>query len=355
MKTKFSLLMFVNALFILIISCQDETGPQYYKYGWEKLQTVTDQNLNDITFSDSLTGWICGDNGTLLKSTDSGENWNSMLSTTESNLKKIQFINSDMGFILGEHNILKTTDRGDTWYAIFIKGEDSDLDDMQFIDENNGWICSWHIYSTKDGGLTWYIISPQIDSLLLVYSSVYFINEIYGFASGYSVDTSKYIWKDIVIKTIDGGKNWQIIKENEKLSVKRFKKMMFSSPELGFMINDWNEIYKTSDGGISWYQPNNNILSSYHDNGLYIGHLSKLILIDSLNIALTGNDRTYTDKYVGYISRSTDGGNIWYPYQTGLYGKINSGYFKNTNIGWLVGDGGLILKTNNGGVYYYEK
>ncbi|TAL67828.1 MAG: hypothetical protein EPN82_12960 [Bacteroidetes bacterium] len=354
MKSKLFFMVTISVIIVIIISCQTETEPQYYKYDWEKQQSSTLQNLNDITFSDSLTGWICGNKGILLRTTDRGENWDSEFFPSEMNLKKIKFIDSDKGFILGENIVFKTTDRGNTWKSIFTKTEDSDIDDMQFIDEDNGWICSWHIYATKDGGLTWNIISPQIDTLLQVFLSVYFINNNYGYAAGYAIDTSNFIWKDIVIKTDDGGKNWQIIKEGKDLNVKRFKQMMFLTPELGFLVSEWNEIYKTTDGGNKWYQPNENIQSTYHDNGYYIGHQSKLILIDSLNLVLTGNDRTYTDKYVGYISRSSDGGNYWQPYQTGFYGKINSGYYKTTKTGWLVGDGGIILKTTNSGVYYYN-
>ncbi|MCZ7616057.1 MAG: hypothetical protein M5T52_21520 [Ignavibacteriaceae bacterium] len=49
------------------------------------------------------------------------------------------------------------------------------------------------------------------------------------------------------------------------------------------------------------------------------------------------------------MKKSTDGGNSWYDVSSGVYIRIQEGFFVNTNVGWLVGNFGLVLKTTDGG------
>jgi hypothetical protein len=46
--------------------------PQNY---WEPLENPSNNSYNKIHFVDSLTGWVVGDSGTIVHTSDGGENW----------------------------------------------------------------------------------------------------------------------------------------------------------------------------------------------------------------------------------------------------------------------------------------
>ncbi|MBX7046218.1 MAG: hypothetical protein K1X86_10300 [Ignavibacteria bacterium] len=54
------------------------TGGLFAQSGWVIINTGTTNNLNDVSFENSLTGFVVGDNNTYLKSTNGGFNWSNM-------------------------------------------------------------------------------------------------------------------------------------------------------------------------------------------------------------------------------------------------------------------------------------
>lgn len=67
---------------------------------WEHVQVNTDNTLLDIHISDNQ-GWIIGTNGTILRSSDSGQTWQQEESPTSSNLINIFFLNQRQGWVGG--------------------------------------------------------------------------------------------------------------------------------------------------------------------------------------------------------------------------------------------------------------
>jgi photosystem II stability/assembly factor-like uncharacterized protein len=55
------------------------------------------------------------------------------------------------------------------------------------------------------------------------------------------------------------------------------------------------------------------------------------------------------DKVEGLILKTVDGGNNWVKQTSGISKVLLSVFFTNDNIGYVVGDGGTILKTITGG------
>ncbi|MBK6835471.1 MAG: T9SS type A sorting domain-containing protein [Bacteroidetes bacterium] len=75
-------------------------------------------NLNDVHFPSDSIGYIVGDNGTILATTDGGLHWVSQISGTTSALKAVCFTNNTSGFACGANGtILKTSDGGTTWQS----------------------------------------------------------------------------------------------------------------------------------------------------------------------------------------------------------------------------------------------
>jgi photosystem II stability/assembly factor-like uncharacterized protein len=74
--------------------------------------------LHSISFPISGTsqiGYCVGDSGTILKTTNAGENWYNQISPTSERLNKVYFVDQNFGFAVGDNGtILRTTDGGVT-------------------------------------------------------------------------------------------------------------------------------------------------------------------------------------------------------------------------------------------------
>lgn len=110
--------------------------------------------FQSIEFVDYLTGYTCGDLGTILKTTDGGFNWTRQHSNISGNFLKITFTDSDNGFIGFNGNILKTINGGVNWHKIHVPAFNG-INKMIFLNENTGWIAGGKsILKTTTGGGT---------------------------------------------------------------------------------------------------------------------------------------------------------------------------------------------------------
>jgi photosystem II stability/assembly factor-like uncharacterized protein len=83
---------------------------------WQNQTSGTSNDLHDVQFIDSQTGWIAGDNGTILKTTNGGTTWSPLTSGLSQDLYAVFFINSSTGWVTGDGGkILKSTDGGSSW------------------------------------------------------------------------------------------------------------------------------------------------------------------------------------------------------------------------------------------------
>ena len=72
--------------------------------------------LYSIDFIDTSTGWVCGEFGTILKTTDGGDSWVEVSSGVESDINGIFFRTSSIGYAAGANGVLlKSSDGGSTW------------------------------------------------------------------------------------------------------------------------------------------------------------------------------------------------------------------------------------------------
>lgn len=85
---------------------------------WTQQQSRVTSNLFGVRFTSPMNGWIVGQNGTFLKTTDGGNSWSQLLSPVGSNLNKVFFVDSLNGWIVGDYDvILSTIDGGRSWLA----------------------------------------------------------------------------------------------------------------------------------------------------------------------------------------------------------------------------------------------
>jgi len=164
------------------------------------------------------------------------------------------------------------------------------------------------------------------------YDDVFFLNENLGWAAdgwGYSV-----------YKTTDGGQNWelQLITNEEYL-----RNIEFLNENVGFLGTLTPDFYRTTDGGENW-------------DVINIPGVQAICGLDAV-----GENTIYgCGTYFGpaYIIKSTDSGNNWEfidmsPYATQLVEVL----FVDEQTGFASGgnnEGGIILKTTNGGQSWSE-
>lgn len=286
--------------------------------------------LNSVWFLDRETGYAVGHGGLLIKTKDGGKSWHRIPLETKEALFSIQFVSDNIGYIAGlMNNIYKTVDGGLTWTRL-----ENDLPyyysylDMCWLDENRGWLGgeSQVLIKTTDGGKTWEQLQSAIQGS---FQSVFFVNDTLGWLAGGSaiyktVDGGStlelsYQWYDWdsfpewnslyflnenhgwaagglifeegqILVTEDGGTTWE---HQECHSPYMLSTIKFSDENNGFAVGDFGTILKTNNGGKSW------------DN------LSQNILSDQINSIF------FTDEYNGWavaaynIWTTNDGGQTW--------------------------------------------
>lgn len=79
---------------------------------WGLVSTgVTGEHLRGVALADDGTGWIVGDNGTMLYSADTGRTWEATISPTDADWKRVRSVNGPTVWAVGEQgNIVSSFD-----------------------------------------------------------------------------------------------------------------------------------------------------------------------------------------------------------------------------------------------------
>lgn len=206
---------------------------------------------------------------------------------------------------------------------------DAQLSDVCFVNAQHGWAVGdrgviWH---TADGGENWQSQSSGVDCRL---STVCFLDEKTGWAAGGFMQPYTHATRGVVLRTRDGGEHWSI---DRKLVLPAIRRLGFFDATHGWALGQVSAyfpsgMYATSDGGRSWsampaVDAHNWLAGDLtdRDTGAVGGRASALAVIRR-----HGAEPLVAD----YGLRA-----IW---QMRLMAPTG---------GWLVGDGGLVLKTQD--------
>ena len=164
-----------------------------------------DRELFSIRFTaDGKTGWICGEEGIVLHTTDGGETWARQESGVKTNLFKLYVVGDKTAYAVGANaTALRTVDGGDHWQSAKIP-KAIDLFDITFSDKNTGWAVGEFstILKTTDGGQTWLVQSGgnMGEYTIGPFFTITFTDPQHGITAGLSGELSI---------TSDGGNTWQ--------------------------------------------------------------------------------------------------------------------------------------------------
>lgn len=263
-----------------------------------KIEFLSQENLNDVKFFDNNNGVICGDNGTILITNNNGLTWGKVESNTNLNLNSIYCVNNNIAFIVGGNYdqysselkgiILKTIDIGKTW-DILQNLPNEAPNYVYFFNENIGFIVGKADYlpsnykglikKTTDSGKTWVNLNSGTYKPL---NTVQFIDANIGYSVG----------DGISLKTIDGGESWIDQTAGPNYFWPNLYDLYFNDVNNGFEFG--GAILKTSDGGNNW--------SFISEEKAFLG-FKKVKFFNEMNSIAVGN--------YGLINTSSDGGMTW--------------------------------------------
>lgn len=120
------------------------------------------------------------------------------------------------------------------------------LNDVYFADSQTGWAVGDNgtIVNTTDGGQTWLLQSSGTTEIL---RAVFFIDANTGWAVGGLLGKA-------MLKTTDGGENWQSIVANNIMSNQMYD-IAFADANTGWLVS-FDSIYTSTDGGNTWVNEN---------------------------------------------------------------------------------------------------
>ncbi len=210
MNSKFSIhICLLIIIFSYSISYSDSTS------NWKKLSTPISTHLRKVFFVDSLSGWIGGDSGVIIRTNDGGSNWQVQSSGIDRAIRDIFFLNKRLGWAIAWNYseempigsvVLSTTNGGSFWHISDFPEKDVFLNCIHFVDSLIGFLGTGNgtIHRTIDGGINWENtnITPGPYSSFPILDFK-FITRQFAFANGGIRDVGGVIWR-----TVNFGLDW---------------------------------------------------------------------------------------------------------------------------------------------------
>jgi len=281
-----------SALFIfLLLFCLQTANAE-----WIKQNTNSLAWFRDVFFVDASRGWIVGDNGTVIATTDGGSTWTPSKKFTNDTIIQVHFTNEMTGWLLCERNIYarganassylrKTNDGGATWDKIEFEGAGRERV-TKLLFHGDGRATAFGeggvFYRLQDDGISWKKIQTAIHFLLL-----------------------------------DGA---------------------FGDERIGAIVGAGGTIVFTDDSGFTWERATLLGDTDTKFNAVYFA----------------GTNGGWAVGTGGRIFHSTGGARLWRQQESATASNLNDVYFSTRSNGWAVGDNGTILRTKTGGASWTQ-
>src|SRR5437762_7439596 len=295
---------------------------------WSAATSGTTNNLNGGYLLDSGVGFVVGDAGTIVKTTDAGMTWSPLTSGTTNGLHDVYFFDATQGVAVGDQGlILRTTDGGAMWQSVASGVEDA-LRSVSFSGVNgiSADDSQTILYST-DAGASWQI--SQSGFFGGGFLGAQMLSSSVGFVGG-----QNSIFQSLLRASSDGGASWAFqsfyFDKNEGGGTEGFFFDQSTGLVSGTVFDGRGAIARTTDAGVSWS-------TLFFDQAIQ-------------GIDFPQPTSGFAVGAGGRISHSTDAGITWTDQTSGTTANLNDVSFASDALrGIAVGDSGTIRWTANGG------
>ncbi len=282
--------------------------PDTLTAGWSKVTIAGEKSIADIFFSSPAIGFAVGSK--IYKSVDSGHTWRAMY--TGDAMSNIYMLDDALAFFV--HGDILSTDNGGNSFTT--NNGMSLAQDVFILDNVFGYATSYNGFFQSYNGRPWTRIYTVGLNLSGGYSSLFFISSSAGWVVSstgiYSVVNTVTSWQKA---TVTGG------------SGAPFEAVFASSASVVYVANYQGELYKSTNGGLSF-----NRISQFGISGFMDLHF-----VDDLHgYASIGR----------FIFQTSNGGASWTKVLTAGQGQIHEIHFVDSAHGWACADAGDIYIYN---------
>ena len=312
-------------LFFLLMSLGLPLFPQHF---WQLSESGTIKNLNSVGFISTETGIAVGDAGTIIYTTNGGIAWVPVTVGVTSDLRGVAFASNERVFAVGEMGtVLLSVNQGQSWQQIFIPNVEYDLLDISFdVASGRGVITGQTnaIIVTGDFGETWTVVN---DGYMSTFYGASMVNANMGIVAGWNS-----IFQPLLGYTLD----WQtwdyqnfyptwggVMYEGLARACK------FTDENHGFVVGT----YFVPGGG--FLAPFGGWSNNSWDATDFPQPLTCIDFKNSFGVIAGDN---------AYLAESQDGGLSWETISHNIGSSQLNDIKLIGNTGFLVGDGGIILK-----------
>lgn len=302
--------------------------------------------LEEIEFTTINDGYIVA-NGLVGRSSDAGNTWS--LDTSENgSFRIIDFINNDTVLVCcypaDGSDVMISYDAGGSWEFPPLS-LNSEIDDAEFMPNGNVVIAVGSEFSFESTSevVQNYYSNPVSEFVLSTVTippyDIDFVTDEIGFVCGRFLGSSVY-------KTLDGGLSWYT---NDAMTGPVFE-MTFPSSIIGYGLGDESRVWKTMDSGESWqmltfdfggFEVVDNFLmldDIYFFNDT-IGYMEVDMYDEDFNLTLD-------------IYKTINGGDSWFQTEMeyGEFEGVNSIFCTSIDVCYAVGCDQVYKTTNGGGI-----
>ena len=345
---------------------------------WVDVPSPFTDDLSWVALADGTTGWAAGAGGAVLHTGDGGLTWTRQPINTTHDVTWLAAFGPNEA-LLRAGRLYRTADGGRIWQPLPYASNGT-VTDFAALSADVVWAASGELAVTTDGGSVWHesdIEATAVDTVQPGHvwalgsqlwrstdggghwtaypappGSRYldFVDPLHGWVIGGETTDDYHTRK--IYATTDGGVSWQVqaLPGDPAAFWPDFNQVVFVDAQHGWVTGQ-NVLLRTTNGGAAWErigEPSNSSpdcrLSFITDREGWEACTSWPIHAE--NIHCNG------------VSHTTDGGISWLGSEGGcgfgddpLYRAVS---FLDASEGWVVGDGGWIRHTTDGGATWQE-
>ena len=231
-KSSIKPFLIVFLILIILITSTQVQGQNSIESGWEIVNSDVEKDIVNVIATEGEKVWAFGKNGLIMNSNDKGITWSINNQITNENLTSSDYLNGNLVVVGDKGKVIQlTADNG--WKDISIPGILTNLKGVAISSEDSIFVITNNSTLWNYDGISWdeekFDISNEFNSISFVDSN----NGLNGIIVGDS---------GLILTTIDGGDNWELIEIPEELKDSNINSIDLFSSSKAYAITDSGDI-----------------------------------------------------------------------------------------------------------------